>query len=435
MGRTLFSTLSVCQTAPTRQPNTRQPNTRVGKPAGMLVLFSSWGVPEGMQGSRPASLSPEQASLAPGPAEAPGACVKWCHDPSAWGRHLTWAERCRGPGGHCRACKECSGQNELEPFLANSWLNRNYCLRNVSLHACAKLEDYNRRNAPVSPEELALPAGMRLLLYGPSFLNEVAETVVGAHMFAGDVSVTEAHLGDATKATEETTNCVTPERLSRAHSIDEDIQRRQAKFTFSSGAVLVAVSNYGPLQRSSSESQLRDMLAQNDFTHAVYMSPHSDAYFNARCLGAETGHDPSTDFEGFLCPSDDGRGPASYLACVHESPQFKTISDYFAERFRFTLGPPRLTLFMPFVYESPRPRPRPAEEGHRTFYSGDVIARVGSCKSQGSHESVVVCIDEKDHPLGRAHRKHSVCMQGPLLPVAKKLMRQISSTFRNSSWL
>ena len=406
---------------------------RRGRP--MLVLFSSWGVPEGIQGSRPASLSPEQARLAPGP-EAPGACVKWCHDPSAWGRHLTWAERCRGPAGHCRACKECSGQNELEPFLANSWLNRNYCLRNVSLHTCAKLEDYNRRHAPVSPEELALPAGMRLLLYGPSFLNEVAEAVVGAHMFAGDVSVTEAHLGDATKATEETTNCVTPERLSRAHSIEEDIQRRQAKFTFSSGAVLVAVSNYGPLQRSSSESQLRDMLAENDFTHAVYMSPHSDAYFNARCLGAETGHDPSTDFEGFLCPSDDGRGPASYLACVHESAQFKTISDYFAERFRFTPEPwRRLTLFMPFVYESPRPRPRPAEEGHRTFYSGDVIATVGSCKSQGSHESVVVCVDEKDHPLGRAHRKHSVCMQGPLLPVAKQLMRQISTTFRNSSWL
>ena len=391
----------------------------------MLVLFSSWGVPGGKQGTRPASLSPEQASLAPGP-KAPGACVKWCHDQSAWGKHLTWAERCSGPGGHCRACEECSGQNDLEPFLANSWLNRNYCLRNVSLHSCRQLENYNRRNAPVSPEELALPAGMRLLLYGPSFLNEVAEAIVGAHMFAGDVSVTDAHL--TVNATEETTNCVTPERLSRAHSIEEDIQRRQAKFTFSSGAFLVAVSNYGPLQLSSSESQLKDMLAENDFTHVVYMSPHSDAYFNARCLGAETGHDSSTDFEGFLCPSDDGRGPASYLACVYESTQLKTISDHFSERFQFhdDRGAGRLTLFMPFVYKSTRQRR--AGEVHRTFYPGDVIARVGSCKSEGSHESVVVCVDEKDHPLGTAHRKHSVCMQGPLLPVAKRLMRLISSS-------
>ena len=386
----------------------------------MLAVLLSTSAP-GVQQRSP--LDPESVyhlSLAAG-TETQGACIELCHNRSAWGDHSwSWAERCRGPGGHCRGCEKCSGGNHLEQFLAEQWLNRNYFLRNVSLHTCQRLEDHNRHNLPISPKELALPASMRLLLYGPSFLNEVSEAIVGAHMFVGDVSIADVHLH--LNDTEESTSCLPREELSRAHSIDVDIQRRQAKFTFASGAVLVAVNNYGPLQLDSSESRLQDLLAEHDFTHVVYMSPHSDDYFNARCVG--TG--PSTEgFEGMRCPSDHDMDPASHLDCVYESSQLKTISKHFLKRYHHDHGAGRLTVFMPFVFRDTKFPRRPTERLHRTFYPGDVIARVGSCKSEGSHESVVVCVDERGHT--RAHRKHSTCMQGPVLPVAKELIRQIAS--------
>ena len=399
----------------------------------MLVFFSSWGIPWARQRILLDPESSPDANLAPS-TKTPGNCVPWCREQSAWDKPLTWAERCRGPGGHCRGCKECSGRNDLEPFLAEQWLNHNYCLRNVTLHTCQQLEDYNRHNTPVSPTELTLPAGMRLLLYGPSFLNEVSESIVGAHMFLGDVSVGDAHLH--LNETDETTNCVPAQQLSRAHSIEVDIQRRQAKFTFSSGSFLVTVNNYGPLQHGASESRLKDLMAEHDFTHVVYMSPHSDAYFNARCLGT-TGTIDTEGFEGMRCPSDHGTAE-SYLACVYKSIQLKTIFDHFSERYQFRsdLGAGRLTIFMPFNFESPlhglppaRPFSATSDSSEPsdipTFYPGDIIARVGSCKSQGSHEAVVVCIDEKQHV--KAHVSHSACMQGPLLPVSRELIRQISA--------
>jgi hypothetical protein len=298
----------------------------------------------------------------------------------------------------------------------------------VSLHTCRKLEQYNRQQEPVSPDDLALPAGMRLLVYGLSYLNEVTEAIVGAHMFAGNVSITDASVN----STEESTNCVPPEeRLSRApaHSIAVDISRRYAKYEFSSGAVLVAVNNYGPLQLSLSKSRLQALMVEHDFTHVVYMSPHSDDYFNARCLSTDPswrGLDPrqgkrAEAFEGMRCPSDHGVTPSGYLDCVYGSVQFQTISKHILKRFH---GAARLTIFMPFNFNTATLGPSSGtHQKYRTFYPGDFIAKVGSCRSQGSHESVVVCVNGREHIPAR--QEHPACIQGPILPVSKQLLHQI----------
>ena len=150
-----------------------------------------------------------------------------------------------------------------------------------------QFQDFLHSLPPLSRWELQPPPGIRLLFYGPSYLNELMQSTICANKVTWATDM---------RAEPETATYLAKgiERAPAQPCVKGVCQGTDfLRYTFANRAQITAISNYGPLQHSTSYPALRSFLRSNDFDAIAYMPPHPDEHF--RHVWVQLGALPSQD--------------------------------------------------------------------------------------------------------------------------------------------
>tara|TARA_B110001452_G_scaffold242035_1_gene224562 strand:+ start:211 stop:1593 length:1383 start_codon:yes stop_codon:yes gene_type:complete len=319
--------------------------------------------------------------------------------------------------------------------------------------------------------DLMLAPGTHLILYGSSHMKEIGIGILEAHRMANVVtkrgnleealfkSIEDPDLSDCDAGSDvdaglaydpavmkdwaevgeedayEGWHCnkISAEASTCKAHIADDFQR----FTFSTGAALTLVTNYGPLQRTSGQARLEQMLPHLKMEGlrnvAFVQAPHVDEYFDQHCKKQQDeSYQPTRIPNTFQCVIEDGSDGADraemklrakltpekatkHVNCVVELPFYKAFTSEAQQKWLET------TLMVPWMYEPGAQFTGIYEMGrvsreYRCSVDEDVQGRGTdnfAVKSvPGTHLCMVVCQDGSDD-----------CYAGPLLALASDMLQ------------
>lgn len=157
-------------------------------------------------------------------------------------------------------------------------------------YRCAETAPYAQfLNSLESPKhgELVVPAGLRVLFFGPSYMREVAQSVLcgNAVRTAEMLAWTEDTRSKSNSPQTKGRVAVALTREDDGAGVDYSGQWNDAfaRFTLRNDAVLTTVFNYEPLQLQRGPggvSSLAAFLEESAFDAAVFMAPHPKCYFD-----------------------------------------------------------------------------------------------------------------------------------------------------------
>ena len=196
--------------------------------------------------------------------------------------------------------------------LSSGWRQLRACRHAQCAYRCpasASYASHLQRLPSLSLAELQLPPRTHVLLYGPSFLGELADAIVCASEAEGGLLATDAYDFPAQASPPPPAHAPPPpppgaRTLQSSYECCGGGVGEQARggtlvtHTFARNASLTLVINYAPLQRTDSarrhlaafvrsrrgstaggEAGGAGHAAAHAFTHVVYMQPHPDCFF------------------------------------------------------------------------------------------------------------------------------------------------------------
>ena len=262
---------------------------------------------------------------------------------------------------------------------SSGWVQEEYiCSGSSSLGAdCPMLGP----NGQVNASELRLPAGMNLLAFGPSWMNQLVDATLAANAFAQKQDVLVEKLAELYPS-EDGHGCDTYQDM---------ICRNKncfAKYVFDNSASLTRVSNYDRMHRGGLDAldRLRRLAERQHFTHVAYMVPHNRDYFEIQCCKQQGGCNEELQRRVALqnksshqmwCESS--MGTSGYLACVKSLPTWQILEQAMAKRNG------KIMLVLPWFFHELEP----GATGHanmsgRLFETNPIAKRFGCARSMAS---------------------------------------------------
>ena len=282
-----------------------------------------------------------------------------------------------------------------------------------STSSCPGLDEINRRSW-----RLGLPPSANLLLYGPSFMNEIVSSILAPNAEELTPNLTyhnvqEQRLGQA--ATASWSGCNVPGGGDATCRLRGACRDGACTYAFRNGARLTAVTNAEELQDPGSQTSrdaFAELLRANSFSHVYFMMPHGQEYWveSAAARRRSRRNEPAKIIDSLgrnMClPSAAGAVATwgEYSTCVSESVYWQA-----AHRL---VKSDRLTLVVPWMQAVP--------DGARAF-GQPVVSTFEEASAHGcemTHDGIGEG-EPSEGPLGRViHQCVVVCEQGDALKAA-----------------
>ena len=282
--------------------------------------------------------------------------------------------------------------------------------------------------------DLGLAPTADVLLFGPSFMNQIADALASFTHVTNDPLVAVDNLfeeGDPLLAADNLFDLEehlpgalpvlskTPLMSTKQCNIEGTDDRclwthGAVTLTFRSGTRLTIVQNSAAYQDDSDGAiaRLEDLLRNSTFNHVFYMPPHGKEYFaeqiQARKEGRTASEESINDAQGRNMCLKDGNGTdaiwGDYLECVTAARSFQTLEHI--------LPSSVLSLVVPWMQAVP--------EGARAF-GQPVVSTFEEASAHGcemTHDGIGEG-EPSEGPLGRViHQCVVVCEQGDALKAA-----------------
>jgi len=172
--------------------------------------------------------------------------------------------------------------------------------------------------------------GAKWLFYGPSYMNQAFQAVVGAASFVSDITSVEDAGEPYAQTVPDCLGSAAANATHKAFQLRVEEYHRQLKcnwekahdtachgapmasawstrVTFANGAEMWGLNNAPMFQwesRADTMAALEDLLSKHDFDLIFYMAPHGSLYFQEHCA-AVAEHRPVDDGKTFVDEHDD----------------------------------------------------------------------------------------------------------------------------------
>ena len=269
--------------------------------------------------------------------------------------------------------------------------------------------------------DLGLAPTADVLLFGPSFMNQIAETIASFTHVMNDPIVAVDNLfeeDDLVSVLWEPplVSTLVSTKQCNIRGTGDDCLWPYGAFTlsFRSGTRLTIIQNVAAVQNGSdgAAARLEDLLRHSTFNHVFYMCPHGKEYFaeQREAKNRTASEEKIKDAQGRNMCLQDGNGTEAfwgdYLECVTSVRSYQMLEH--------TLPSAMLSLVVPWMQAVP--------DGARAF-GQPVISSSEEASAHGCEASVhgygIGEGEPSEGPLGRViHQCVVVCEEGDTLKAA-----------------
>ena len=256
-----------------------------------------------------------------------GICLPICYaQTKAWSTKCLWTERCKD-------CKECAGAGLLH---GQTWADT-AALTIAQAYVCnvSQLPEAHAADHPALDhlEDLLLPNGTHLLVYGTSHVRSVRQVLTSvARYFKYRVTSKLLSFSDDCDTSadgspeEETSTCGI---MGEACLMGAGLQREEIEGG-GGHAIITSVTNIAQYQLPEHADKLEKLIAEADppFTHAYYQDAHTPPYFEAQCVKATTGEWPDPTKVGDGAPREASWCNIATPACQASTAQFAPFAKW-----------------------------------------------------------------------------------------------------------